>query len=267
LLDRATGDNTQTGLVIGTPAFMAPEQVVTGRAPVDELADVWATGATMFALATGKLVHRRDNMHDLMICTATTPAPPVASVLKDAPVPIAHVIDRALALEKSKRWQSAAEMQEALREACESVFGAVPTAETIANIIEDMTEGATVVDANPPSFSDLPPRATLKLPARPVPAAAAEQSMAAVAPLTPPKRIPRTTRRSPLAMVAAGLGLVVFLARPPSRPGSAATVQARPATFAVAPAEVEPPPESSIREVRVEELPIAPALPDEPSSK
>ncbi|HEV2396738.1 MAG TPA: serine/threonine-protein kinase, partial [Candidatus Sulfotelmatobacter sp.] len=49
--------STAVGTYVGTPAFMAPEQAGHKAAEIDAQTDVWATGATMFTLLTGTLVH------------------------------------------------------------------------------------------------------------------------------------------------------------------------------------------------------------------
>ena len=73
--DMAASQATQTGMMMGTPAFMAPEQAMAKTSEVDAQTDVWSAGATMFTLASGKLVHEADNAQQIMIRAATTPAP------------------------------------------------------------------------------------------------------------------------------------------------------------------------------------------------
>jgi serine/threonine-protein kinase len=150
--DMAASHATQTGMMMGTPAFMAPEQAMAKTSEIDEQTDVWSAGATMFTLASGRLVHEAENAQQIMIFAATTPAPQVASVLADVPALIAEVIDRALAFQKSERWGSAKAMREALGTAAKAAFGSVPTPDTLADIIEDLGEEATVVQQ-----FDLPP--------------------------------------------------------------------------------------------------------------
>ena len=71
-------------------------------------------------------------------------------VLPDAPPLFAEVIDRALASEKEERWGSAGAMREALRSACRSSFGQVPTADFVAEVIHELGEEATVVQSFDP---------------------------------------------------------------------------------------------------------------------
>jgi serine/threonine protein kinase len=140
LRDMTGPQTTQTGMVMGTPAFMAPEHAMAKTDEIDAQTDVWAVGATMFTLATGKLVHEADNTQQLLIKAATTPARPVASLMPAMPKGLSEVIDRALAFDKKKRWPSAAAMQTALREAARDAFQTVPVASVLAEMLDELVE-------------------------------------------------------------------------------------------------------------------------------
>jgi eukaryotic-like serine/threonine-protein kinase len=113
---------TQTGAAtMGTPAFMPPEQARGRSELVSPRTDIWAVGATMFTLASGRLVHDAETVNELLLSAMTRPAPPLLSVLPRFPPPIAAVIDRALAYEQSARWPNARAMQTALRQAAASI--------------------------------------------------------------------------------------------------------------------------------------------------
>jgi serine/threonine protein kinase len=122
----AGGAGTGTGMLLGTPAFMAPEQALAKSSEIDGRTDAWAAGATLFTLLSGQLVHVGDNASQLLVQAATQPARPVAGVAPDVPPPIALVIDRALEFDKRARWPSAAAMRDGLRGAHLKVFGAAP---------------------------------------------------------------------------------------------------------------------------------------------
>ncbi len=87
---------TRTGMVLGTPSFMSPEQMAGRR--VDGRSDLYSLGVMLFQLLTGRLPHRSDSMATLMHQIANDPAPDVRSLRPDLPEGLARVV--ALALEK-----------------------------------------------------------------------------------------------------------------------------------------------------------------------
>jgi serine/threonine-protein kinase len=87
---------TRTGMVLGTPSFMSPEQM-SGRR-VDGRADLYSLGVMLFQLLTGRLPHQAESMAKLMYQIANEPAPDVRELRPDLPETLANVV--ALALEK-----------------------------------------------------------------------------------------------------------------------------------------------------------------------
>jgi eukaryotic-like serine/threonine-protein kinase len=106
---------TQAGSLLGTPTFMAPEQARGRSDEVDARTDIWAVGATMFHLLTGRLVHLAETLNEQLIFAATQPAPSLGAVMPDLSPDLIEVVDRALAFEKSDRWTDAAAMLQAVR--------------------------------------------------------------------------------------------------------------------------------------------------------
>ena len=141
-------DATKTGVTIGTPEFMAPEQAQGKRDEVDALSDVWAIGATLFTIITGQYVHDAVNLHEQLIASATKRARSVRALVPAVPTSIAVVIDRALELDKTDRWESAREMQRALRAA------RAPRRESDKYVSESLTMPA----ASPASLRRAAPR-------------------------------------------------------------------------------------------------------------
>jgi serine/threonine-protein kinase len=107
---------TRSGQLLGTPAFMPPEQAGGRARDVDARSDVWSIGAVAFTLLAGRYVHPARSAAEQMIYAATRPAPPLASVA-DVPSRVARVVDRALAFDRDARWPSARAMRDALLEA------------------------------------------------------------------------------------------------------------------------------------------------------
>src|SRR4051812_6673468 len=112
-----TAGSTRSGSLLGTPAFMSPEQARGRSQDVDERSDLWAVGATMYTLLTGKFVHVAETVNEQLIQTATQRAASIAKLLPTLPAPVITLVDRALAYEREGRWQSAREFQHAVREA------------------------------------------------------------------------------------------------------------------------------------------------------
>ncbi|MGD0680126.1 MAG: serine/threonine-protein kinase [Polyangiaceae bacterium] len=112
--------STRTGMVMGTPAFMAPEQARARWDEVDARTDLWAVGATMFALLTGRHVHEAKTNQEQLILSATDPAPALSSVAPEVPANVAAIVDRALAYDRANRWPDARTMQQAVRAALDA---------------------------------------------------------------------------------------------------------------------------------------------------
>ena len=124
---RRSSDMTDVGMVLGTPAFMPPEQALGRREDVDVRSDIWAAGATLFTVIAGQPVHLGGDAKTKLIATARTPARRIREVAPKTPRAVASVIDRALAFDKAERWADAAAMREALRWARMSLDGETST--------------------------------------------------------------------------------------------------------------------------------------------
>ena len=95
---------TQSGTMIGTPAYMAPEHARGLSNDVDERSDLWSCGAMMFCLLSGRNVHEGRTVNEQLVNAITRPAPSLAAVLPTAPSAIVRVVDRALEFSKDMRW-------------------------------------------------------------------------------------------------------------------------------------------------------------------
>jgi serine/threonine-protein kinase len=110
---RLTGaGSTRTGIVLGTPSFMSPEQLegrnVTGHS------DLFSLGVSLFQLLTGQLPFTADSMTGLMQQIAEVPHPPLRAFRPDLPECVEILIDRALAKNPDARFDSGAQMAAAL---------------------------------------------------------------------------------------------------------------------------------------------------------
>jgi serine/threonine protein kinase len=105
---------TRTGIVLGTPSFMSPEQL-QGRA-VTGSSDLFSLGITLFQLLTSQLPFRADSMPSLMLRIAQEPHPRIRALRPDLPVGMDEFFDRALAKHPADRLPHGAAFALALRD-------------------------------------------------------------------------------------------------------------------------------------------------------
>ena len=111
---RITGSSkTKTGMVLGTPSFMSPEQLAGLH--VDGRSDLYSLGVMLFQLLTGSLPFKGDSMAALMYQIANQPAPSVRSLRSELPQALADVLERTLAKSPGERFQTGAELAVQLR--------------------------------------------------------------------------------------------------------------------------------------------------------
>jgi serine/threonine-protein kinase len=104
---------TATGAVLGTPAYMAPEQIRAGG-EIDPRTDVWACGVTLFELLTGKVPFESASIPAMMSKVLKEPAPSLRSLRPDVPERLDAIVARCLAKEPKERFADAGELGRAL---------------------------------------------------------------------------------------------------------------------------------------------------------
>jgi serine/threonine-protein kinase len=114
---------TRSGSMVGTPAFMPPEQALGRNDQIDARSDLWALGATVYYLLSGRLVHDATTPNEHLVAAATRRAPALVTVVPEVPDTVAAFVDRSLAFEPDARWQDAVAMQDALRETYADLAG------------------------------------------------------------------------------------------------------------------------------------------------
>nr|WP_222622902.1 serine/threonine-protein kinase [Ramlibacter cellulosilyticus] len=129
---------TKTGLVLGTPSFMSPEQIA-GR-KVDGRSDLYSLGVTLYQMLTGVLPFRGDSMAELMYKIANQEAPDLREIRKDLPERLAQVVARALVKKPDLRYQDGDEFARDLR----AVLAGMPAG----------TGGSTAKAASAPAPAD-----------------------------------------------------------------------------------------------------------------
>jgi eukaryotic-like serine/threonine-protein kinase len=115
---------TRTGIVLGTPSFMSPEQL-EGRS-VTGHSDLFSLGVSLFQLLTGQLPFTADSMTGLMQQIAEAPHPPLRAYRPDLPACVESVIDRALAKSPDARYDSGAQMAAALEDCRSRIPSGLP---------------------------------------------------------------------------------------------------------------------------------------------
>jgi serine/threonine-protein kinase len=225
LIDRDGQSRTQTGIVMGTPAYMSPEQGTGEAEKIDGRSDIYSLGVMMFQMATGKLPFPGQNFAEVLLGHVQRPPPPPRSLAASIPADYEAVILKTLAKNRDDRYRSMGDLRAAIR-ACLDAHGIsaqLPPAD------EADREEARATVAGPRT-----PRAAggERAPARAAPPPLAVTRSA-------PLPVGRPSRRRPRAVRGAlgGLALAVVLA-------AAAFFFARPRARAV-----EPPPLAAAAQV------------------
>ena len=203
------GTMTASGHLLGTPEYMALEQV-EGQ-PVDHRADLYAAGAVLYQLLTGRPPYVRladTDIWELIRKVRTEPPPSIRLLRPDVPSPLAALVERAMARNPVDRFQSAQEMREALAVAAGTdpptprPAGLVPPAASLPPDARPTREMPAVPTAGP-----YPPGPASPVPAPPLPSGATRimPAVPGAAPLRPtnpygvpsPQRGPGGTTPSP----------------------------------------------------------------------
>ncbi len=107
------GALTQSGVVVGTPAYMSPEQAAGARV-LDARTDVYALGCVLYEMLAGEMPHSGPNAQAVLARRLSEPAPSLRTT-RDLPVAVERTVARALARTPADRYASAAEFARALQ--------------------------------------------------------------------------------------------------------------------------------------------------------
>jgi serine/threonine protein kinase len=113
---------TQTGVLLGSPQYMAPEQIV-GQ-PFDHRADIFSLGLVLYESLTGVKPFTADDIPDLTFKVANMPATPPSHIAPGLPPVLDYIMARALQKKPEERYQTAAEFARDLRSALPEVEAA-----------------------------------------------------------------------------------------------------------------------------------------------
>ncbi len=229
---------TQTGLVLGSPAYISPEQLRGER--LDGRTDVYSLAGSLFQMVTGSVPFRSDRMADLA-SRLTEDAPRLSTRKPGVSPDLDRIVARALARTRAERYPGAREMRLDL----EAFLDGLHTAPAIAaDDPASLEKTASLPMKAPPIAVPPSPPAPLPTPERPVPAVV----------VAPPPPVPQSPRPRPgrarvavLGAAAAG-GLLaaaaLFLTRNGARPAPEVrpVPTAPPSATALAPAPTAPAP-------------------------
>ena len=147
-LDDTVADRTVAGQFVGTPRYLAPEQLMGERAT--PASDVYATGVLLFEMLAGRPPFDGDHAIAIALSHRDAPVPALATAAPGTPPALAAAVERALAKDPAERFPSAAAMAAAVRASAAAAGTAGPPVVAVA--------------ATPRSAADVAPAATEVLP-------------------------------------------------------------------------------------------------------
>lgn len=222
---------TQTGAIMGTPEYMAPEQAQ--GTTVDYRADIYAFGIVIYRLLVGQLPFERNTTPALMHAHVYEAPPPPRQLRPELPVALEGVVLKAIAKQPADRYQSAGqlarEFETAISSKAPAVAAALPPPAAPASTRPSTTPATGAATVRPGARSTAP--------AAPVSAPAANTTR----PRTQPPVAPQAASKMPILIGLLAVGLVVLIGgallmmqRPAARPESTVVISttALPATTA-----------------------------------
>jgi serine/threonine protein kinase len=121
--------HTATGATLGTVKYMSPEQMRNEK--VDERSDIYSLGVTLYEMISGQVPYLADSVPTLMMMTLNDPLPDLRQMRKQIPDELVKVVEKALAKDAAKRYQSMDQMAQDLARAYQTVEHAAPEATVV----------------------------------------------------------------------------------------------------------------------------------------
>lgn len=212
-------DVTDTGVVLGTPQYVAPEQVMSAS-DVDHRADIYALGTVLYEMLAGRPPHVQAHVPALLVEIAIVAPRPLSQARPDVPAALSAVVAKAMAKDREGRYPTVEGLLAELRRASVANAPSEPAA---------AVDAATLDPARPAAApAGLTPREAPTLDER---AAARETPLAAPTPHSAPLR-PALWRGAAMAAIAVTAVAAAWWSTSgePSRPAAASPSTAAPFT-------------------------------------
>jgi serine/threonine protein kinase len=110
----STGDATVSGMILGTPAFMPPEQAAGHVSEISPASDVYSLGATLYMLLCGKRPFESTSITEMLVRVLTSDPPPLRQVDPSLPAEIEAIVGKAMRKARELRYASSKDMAEDL---------------------------------------------------------------------------------------------------------------------------------------------------------
>jgi serine/threonine protein kinase len=148
---RFADHKTSTGMVLGTPRYMSPEQI-SGQ-PVDQRSDIFSLGTVLYEMLTQTSLFAGQNVDQIAFNVANNEPAPPSHVHPELPQILDFIVARALKKEPSVRYQDAYEMAADLRDALAEMRGKAPgrNAESETTETQRIAPGADKLPIAPPA--------------------------------------------------------------------------------------------------------------------
>ena len=143
-----TGLATKTGDVLGSPAFMAPEQMQATK-DVDSRADIWSLGVVLHQLLSGKMAFSGETLPQLCMAVMNEPAKDLTTLRKDIPPPLAAAVLKCLEKDRGKRYADVSDFAQAI-----APFGG-STAVGAVTRVRSLLRGRATPQTLPPTAEEL----------------------------------------------------------------------------------------------------------------
>ena len=146
-IDEQASHLTATGMLVGSPQFMSPEQAAGDR--VDALSDQYSLALVGYRMLSGQLPFEADSLRALLYKQATELPPPLENLRPDIPVALDAVITRALAKERAQRFPTMGEFETALTKVASEVAGDFRRRRTVPPLAERWASALSELNDRP----------------------------------------------------------------------------------------------------------------------